>query len=85
MTWRANFYWDSRLAGGRRSFEDDQASILLQKILSGILWVREYCKGAGHLGAGYPLKTSSKADGPRKSTAACRVVQGTVLRRELIL
>ena len=26
-----HFYWDSRLAGGRRSFEDDQASNLLQK------------------------------------------------------
>ena len=54
-----HFYWDSRLVGGRRSFEDDQASILLQEILSGILWVRELCKGAGNLAAGYPLKTSS--------------------------
>ena len=52
VTWRAYFYWDSRLAGGRRSFEDDQASNLLQKILSGILWVREYCRGAENLAAG---------------------------------
>ena len=50
--------WDSRLAGGRRNFEDDQASVLLQGILSGILGTREYCKGAGNLAAVCPLKTS---------------------------
>ena len=59
VTWRTIFYWDSRLAGGRRILRTTKRRLLLQGILSGTLWVRELCKGAGNLAAGYPLKTSS--------------------------
>ena len=54
-----HFYWDSRLAGGRRILKTTKRQFWLRKILSGILWVREYCRGAGQLTADCPLKTSA--------------------------
>ena len=55
-----HFYWDSRLAGGRRILRTTKRQFWLQEILSGILRVREYCKGAGNLAAVRPSKTSAK-------------------------
>ena len=80
-----HFYWDSRLAGGRRNFEDDQASVLASK---DSFW---YSVGAGvllgckELGRRFSIEDICNEDCPRKSTAACRVGQDTILRRELIL
>ena len=83
--WRANFYWDSRLAGGRRIFEDDQASVLASK---DSFW---YSVGAGvllgcrELGRRFSIEDICNDHGPRKAKAACRVGQEKTLRRELIL
>ena len=59
MTWRT-ILLGFKTSWRKTHFEDDQASILLQGILSGILWVRELCKGAGNLAASCPLNTSAK-------------------------